>query len=118
MSEEPRLPVTSCRGVEYDLLDALKRNPTTIFAGDDIAAVAADTITRQQAEIERLEAEVLRRHANPGDFRYWEGRYRDEKAENGRYREALEIIAKGNGLGDPAKFPPKIARAALNGEGK
>ena len=98
MSEEPRLPVTSCRGVEYDLLDALKRNPTTIFAGDDIAAVAADTITRQQAEIERLKQQLANAHGLLTDFE--------------RNMDALD------GLSLAIHLHFNEARAALNGEGK
>lgn len=50
----------------------------------EVAGEAAD-------ELERL----LRTHPNPADHRYWEGRYRDEKAEVDRLREKLEseIIA-------------------------
>jgi hypothetical protein len=48
---------------------------------------AADAMEVKDAEIERLRAEVERLHANPADYRYWEGRYRDEAAENERLRE-------------------------------
>lgn len=47
----------------------------------------ADLLTAAQAEIARLTAELedwkaaaTRHHPNPADHRYWEGRYRDEKA--------------------------------------
>ncbi len=44
------------------------------------------------AEIERLRANIDRLTGNPVDHRYWEGRYRDEKAENERLAKALEEI--------------------------
>ncbi|KEA07170.1 hypothetical protein [Rhizobium rhizogenes] len=44
------------------------------------------------AEIERLRANLDLRTSNPADYRYWEGRYRDEKAENERLLKALEEI--------------------------
>lgn len=46
----------------------------------EVAGEAAD-------EIERL----LSKHPNPADFRYWEGRYRDEKAEVDRLRNELSV---------------------------
>ncbi|MHC2298196.1 hypothetical protein [Rhizobium mongolense] len=49
------------------------------YAMDD----AADLITSLRANIDRLTS-------NPADHRYWEGRYRDEKAEN----EELQAWAK------------------------
>lgn len=42
-----------------------------------------------EAEVKRLEAEIDRESSMPGDHRYWEGRYRDEAAENEKLREAL-----------------------------
>ncbi|MGO4316661.1 hypothetical protein [Agrobacterium sp. MCAB5] len=50
------------------------------------------TIESLQRENERLQAEIDRKSSIPGDHRYWEGRYRDEAAENERLREALEEI--------------------------
>ncbi len=42
-----------------------------------------------EAEVKRLQAEIDRKSSMPGDYRYWEGRYRDEAAENEKLREAL-----------------------------
>ncbi|WP_244434343.1 hypothetical protein [Agrobacterium tumefaciens] len=42
-----------------------------------------------EAEVNRLQAEIDRKSSMPGDHRYWEGRYRDEAAENEKLREAL-----------------------------
>lgn len=47
-----------------------------------------------EAEVKRLEAEIDRKSSMPGDHRYWEGRYRDEAAENEKLREALKPFAK------------------------
>jgi|GEM_PF-6939529 len=51
---------------------------------------SADRIEALQAENARLQEMVEKRHANPADFRYWEGRYRDEAAENERLRGIVE----------------------------
>lgn len=42
-----------------------------------------------KSEIERLRFNIERLSANPADHRYWEGRWRDEAAENERLRAAL-----------------------------
>jgi len=49
---------------------------------------------RQKAadRIEELVQERQAHHANPADFRYWEGRYRDEKANLAKAVEALRAI--------------------------
>lgn len=47
------------------------------------------TLESLQRENERLQAEIDRKSSMPGDHRYWEGRYRDEAAENEKLREAL-----------------------------
>ena len=44
--------VKSRLGYEYDLKDALKHNPTTIMAGDDICAVALRRIEELEAAVE------------------------------------------------------------------
>lgn len=51
------------------------------------------TLESLQRENERLQAEVDRKSSMPGDHRYWEGRYRDEAAENEKLREALKPFA-------------------------
>jgi len=69
--------VKSRLGYEYDLKDALKHNPTTIMAGDDICAVAL-------SRIEELEAAVE-----------WQcGRAEKAEAKNARLREALREAAE------------------------
>jgi hypothetical protein len=44
--------------MEYDLLDALRSNPTLIMAGADICKEAADEIERLRAEI-KFASEML-----------------------------------------------------------
>jgi predicted nuclease with TOPRIM domain len=46
-----------------------------------------------RSRAEKAEAELSRRTANPADYRYWEGRYRDEKADNERLEAACEKLA-------------------------
>ena len=46
-----------------------------------------------QRENERLQAEIYRKSSMPGDHRYWEGRYRDEAAENERLRNKVDARA-------------------------
>lgn len=59
----------------------------------DVAESAADHLRVRaeaaEAEVKRLQAEIDRKSSMPGDHRYWEGRYRDEAAENEKLREAL-----------------------------
>lgn len=38
----------------------------------------------------RLQAELDRKSAMPGDHRYWEGRYRDEAARNEKLIDAIQ----------------------------
>jgi multidrug efflux pump subunit AcrA (membrane-fusion protein) len=49
------------------------------------------------ARVAELEAERAAHHANPADFRYWEGRYRDEqsraKAAEARLQAAEQLVA-------------------------
>ena len=47
-----------------------------------------------EAEVARLQAEIDRKSSMPGDHRYWEGRYRDEAAENEKLREALKPFSE------------------------
>jgi hypothetical protein len=63
----------------------------------------APTLKSLQRENERLQAEIDRKSSMPGDHRYWEGRYRDEAAENEKLRVALKPFA------DVAKYydPPE-----------
>lgn len=49
-----------------------------------------EKIEALQRENERLQAEIDRKSSMPGDHRYWEGRYRDEAAENEKLREIVE----------------------------
>lgn len=58
--------------------------------------------------IEALLQERQAHHANPADFRYWEGRYRDEKANLAKAVGALQKIAYGGAYTDM-----QIARAVL-----
>ena len=53
------------------------RNVISALPAIDPAAIREAAL---QARIEELVKEREARHSNPADFRYWEGRYRDEKA--------------------------------------
>lgn len=44
----------SQRGIEYDLLTALRRNPTIIQAGDNICSKAADRIEGLEAKLAKV----------------------------------------------------------------
>ena len=62
---------------------------------------------------EELEKEREARHANPADFRYWEGRYRDEKARVDELEKELNIcrmaqVVMENGI---AEVEGEFARA-------
>jgi hypothetical protein len=46
-------------------------------------------ISALTATVADLQTEREAHHANPADFRYWEGRYRDEAAENATLRDRL-----------------------------
>lgn len=46
------------------------------------------------AALTRLQAEIDRKSSMPGDHRYWEGRYRDEAAENEKLRAELATTKK------------------------
>ncbi|WIY54105.1 hypothetical protein O9Z70_06185 [Devosia sp. YIM 151766] len=54
---------------------------------------AEQQVQKLTAENERLGANIVRLTGNPVDYRYWEGRYRDEATENERLREALTPFA-------------------------
>lgn len=56
-------------------------------AGDTAHALHQLAEMRERAE--RAEAEIERLRSNPADFRYWEGRYRDEAARAERAEKAL-----------------------------
>lgn len=43
-----------------------------------------------EAEVKRLQAEIDRKSSMPSDHRYWEGRYRDEAADNEKLRGVVE----------------------------
>ena len=73
-----------------------------------------DALAKARAEIERLRRMLDLRGTGPAE-RYWEGRWRDEAADNERLREALTKINVGDG------WAAQIARAALaqkGGDGK
>lgn len=83
------------------------------------AKVAEQQVQKLTAENERLEANIVRLTGNPVDHRYWEGRYRDERAENERLREALAYAAKGldhvhNGLMDPSRPRQSVGEVCLH----
>lgn len=61
----------------------------------------------------RLQAEIDRKSAMPGDHRYWEGRYRDEAAENLKLTAALsEVMARADNEQSDANNARHSLRAA------
>jgi hypothetical protein len=113
-----------------DGLDGVTPGPWSvyekIFVGSDDLAATCETVT-DAAHIARCDPDTIRalcelalkalryEAVNPSDFRYWEGRYRDEaaandalRAENERLRSALEEIASGkySGIALPT-YPPQ-----------
>lgn len=72
----------------------LRQSQSYTYIGRDGKSVLArdleDRAETAEAEVKRLQAEIDRKSSMPGDHRYWEGRYRDEAAENERLREVLE----------------------------
>jgi len=52
-----------------------------------ILRLSVVTIKSLETVVSEWKEAATRHHSNPGDHRYWEGRYRDEKAENERLRE-------------------------------
>jgi hypothetical protein len=87
---------------------AYQQGPAGVLMGeaaDEIERLREEgtvELAKAMLEIERLTAE----RAN----RYWEGRYRDEKADNERLRKALQEIAA---LSVPDYRATEIARRAL-----
>lgn len=70
---------------EYNLIDALRKNPTWINAGADICAVAADEITR-------LRTELAEKYGDEEKPRYTTKRLRYELAQD--RKAALEDAAQ------------------------
>ena len=69
--------------------DGLLRVVTDNYEAYCAAEAAEARATAAEARVEELEAEREHRHANHGNTRYWEGRWRDEAAENTRLRAAF-----------------------------
>lgn len=65
-----------------------------LYDAIDFMRKSASALEALQRENDRLQAEIDRKSAMPGDHRYWEGRYRDEAAENERLREALKPFSR------------------------
>lgn len=87
-------------GVEYVLastLESLQRENEELVSRANEAVEAANALQVRadiaEAEVTRLQAEIDRKSSMPGDHRYWEGRYRDEAAENDKLRELLKPFA-------------------------
>jgi hypothetical protein len=59
-------------------------------ASDEITTLRS-SLNEIREENDRLKGELDRRTANPADYRYWEGRYRDEKADNERLRVKSDL---------------------------
>ena len=65
----------------------------------DAAATLRTLLARaEKAEAERDEwkASAQRHHPNPVDFRYWEGRYRDERAERDALQAEADSLTRAN----------------------
>jgi len=110
-------------------LESLQRENEELVARANEAVTAANAlqvrVDTAEAEVKRLQAEIDRKSSMPGDHRYWEGRYRDEAAENDRLREALQKVAETEPSGHLDFHKPKhsgyaafeIARTALASTG-
>lgn len=59
-----------------------------------VCGVHSPALKAAEAEVKRLQAEIDRKSSMPGDHRYWEGRYRDEAAENERLRDDVKREAE------------------------
>ena len=64
-------------------------NAKSIIAEESERSFVNDTLEVLTAEIEQLKANIKRLTNNPADHRYWEGRWRDERAENERLQSDL-----------------------------
>lgn len=56
-------------------------------------AILSGNFEEACSKIKHLQAEIDRKSSMPSDHRYWEGRYRDEAAENERLRKLLQPFA-------------------------
>lgn len=97
--------ITACNPAEISelitTLEALQRENAALRRSHDELqeeanelVVAQYTISARDAEISRLQAEIDRKFTMPGDHRYWEGRYRDEAAENERLRDLVNRASR------------------------
>jgi hypothetical protein len=91
----------------------LRREIDRLTRERDEAVVEMDRLlacaVKAERERDEARAAATARHANPADWRYWEGRYRDEAAEVERLREALRKIS----ISVDAEKAREIATAAL-----
>jgi len=67
-------------------------NARFIAAARDLVPALAAERDALRARVAELEVEREAHHANPADFRYWEGRYRDEKARVAILAELIEAM--------------------------
>jgi hypothetical protein len=68
----------------------------------------AKTLRALSARVAELEAERAAHHANPADFRYWEGRYRDEQSR-AEAAEAALATARADALREAAEICDDLA---------
>ena len=119
LDDAARTIVTLC-----DALDELRADMETCTAKRDEWADRAMTelgnVLDLRAENEKLRRMLDLRGTGPAE-RYWEGRWRDEAADNGRLRAALMSIerigiAHSDSFARQIKEAQDIARAALGRE--
>lgn len=111
-----RIPADNAKLLRY--LSVMATQHPGTFIGDLFSEAAT--------ALQELEAELERKHQNPTDYRYWEGRWRDTQAEcdtaireRDMARKALERIANPGTVGgmhpdDRDKRLQTIARNALD----
>ncbi len=79
-------------------LESLQRENVELVERANEAVEAANALQVRaeaaEAEVKRLQAEIDRKSSMPGDHRYWEGRYREEAADNELLRSVLRPMAE------------------------
>lgn len=78
-------------------LESLQRENEELVLRANEAVEAANALQVRtdtaEAEVARLQAEIDRKSSMPGDHRYWEGRYRDEAAENEKLKAGIKRLS-------------------------
>lgn len=76
-----------------DFEDKVRMALTTLRELEKANVAYVDANTALISENKRLQAEIDRKSSMPGDHRYWEGRYRDEAAENEKLKAGIKRLS-------------------------